>query len=107
MDLICILLAVVILIFNDCVYLGIIALHQIYWLQAVAGNVSLMTLAVVLIFHVELRKVVLSVDDRVASIIVSTLLLVILNWVKVVVSAVTISSFSDSIELIWRSLQLS
>ena len=51
------------LILNDVVDLRVVTLHQVNRFQAVAGDVPGLVSAVVLLLHVELREVVLSVDD--------------------------------------------
>ena len=51
------------LIFNDVVDLRVITLHQVNRFQAVTGDVSGLVSTVVLLLHVELREVVLSMDD--------------------------------------------
>jgi len=65
MDLVAILriLLIVWLILYDSIDLRIIALHQIDRFQAIPSHMSRMALATILIFHIELREVVLAVND--------------------------------------------
>ena len=100
------ILLIVWLILNDSINLRVVALHEIDGFQAVTSHMSCVSLATILIFHIELREVVLPMNDGVSSIIAVALLLW-LHWMKVVVSTMTVASLSHSSKLICWARQLS